>query len=90
MVPCSFPSGSILEKRETKIIPIKETSSTNPSFETRPNQKRTSGSVPLIKTESESETSALPAHSMYIHNVLTRKVPTTTYLVFTNNIKRFL
>ena len=38
------------------------------------NRKRIFGSVPLFKTESESQTDTLPAHSKYINYVLTRKV----------------
>ena len=30
--------------------------------------------MPQFKTESESETDTSPTHSMYIHNVLTRKI----------------
>ena len=37
-------------------------------------RKRIIGSVPLFKTESESETDTLPPHSKYIKDVLTRKV----------------
>ena len=52
---------------------IVETSSTKSSFKTIPKRKRIIGSVPLFKTESESETDDSPTHSKYIH-VLTRKV----------------
>jgi len=61
-------------KREPIPIPIIETGSTKPSSKTKPKRKRVIGSVPLFKTEIESETDALPTHSKYIHNVLTRKV----------------
>jgi len=61
-------------KREPIPIPIIETGSTKPSFKTKPKRKRIIGSVPLFKTEIESETDASPTHSKYIHNVLTRKV----------------
>ena len=37
-------------------------------------QNRIIGSVPLSKTESESETDTLPPHSKYILDALTRKV----------------
>ena len=51
-------------KREPIPIPIIETGDT----------KRVIGSVPLFKTESDSESDILPAHSKYIQDVLTRKV----------------
>ena len=55
------------EKRKRKSIPI-------PIIETGDTKrKRVIGSVPLFKTESESETDNLPPHSKYIQNVLTRK-----------------
>ena len=61
-------------KREHIPIPIIDTSSTKPSFKTKSIRKRIIGSVPLFKTEIESETITSPTHSKYIHNVLTRKV----------------
>jgi hypothetical protein len=62
------------QKREPIPIPITETGSTKPSFKTKPKLKRIIGSVPLFKTEFESETDDSPTHSKYIHNVLTRKI----------------
>ena len=63
----SFASRSILENRETKSgthpYPIVETSSTIPSFKTKPKPKRVIVSVSLFKTEIESETDASPSHS---------------------------
>ena len=53
-------------KQEPILIPIRETRDTKP--------KRIIGSVPLFKTESESETDILPPHSKYIQDVLIRKV----------------
>ena len=53
-------------KRERILIPIIEIVDTK--------SKRINGSVPLFQTKSESESGTLPAHSMYIQNVLTRKV----------------
>jgi len=61
--------------REPIPIPIVETSSTKPNFKTKPKRKRIIGSVPLFKTESESETVVLPIPSEYIQNVLKHKVP---------------
>jgi hypothetical protein len=55
---------------------IAKTGGTKPSFKTKP--KRTTGSMPLFKTEtleSESETDSLPVYLKYIHNVLKREVP---------------
>jgi hypothetical protein len=65
------------EKRKREPIPmsIAKTGGTKPSFKTKP--KRTTGSMPLFKTEtlqSESETNSLPMHLKYIHNVLKREV----------------
>jgi len=53
-------------KREPIPIPIIETGDAK--------RKRIIGSVPLFKTESESETDTLPPHSKYIKDVLTRNV----------------
>jgi len=68
----NFKSGK--QKREPISIPIIETGSNIPSFKPKPIRKLIIGSVPLFKTESESETDALPTNSKYIHNLLTRKV----------------
>ena len=62
------------EKQKLEPIPIIETSSTKTNFKTKPKRIRIIGSVPLFKTESESETDTSPTHSKYIHNVLTRNV----------------
>ena len=62
------------QKRVLIPIPIIETGSTKPIFKTKPNWKRIIGSVPLLKTESESERDTSPTRSKYIHDVLTRKV----------------
>jgi len=62
------------QKREPIPIPVIETGSTEPSFKTKPKRKRIIGSVPLFKTQSESETDVSPVHSEYIQNVLRRKV----------------
>ena len=56
------------EKRKREPIPILITESADAK------RKRIIGSVPLFKTESESETDTLPAHSKYIKDVLTHKV----------------
>ena len=53
-------------KREPIAIPIIESGDAK--------RKRIIGSVPLFKTESESETDTLPTHSKYIQDVLERKV----------------
>jgi len=55
------------QKREHFPIPIIETSSTKASFKTKPKRKRITGSVPLFKTEFESETDTSPTHSKYIN-----------------------
>jgi len=64
MDPSSFASGFILEtekrKREPTSIPIIESCSTKPTFKTKPKRKRIIGSLPLFKTESETEAS--PTH----------------------------
>ena len=62
------------QKREYIPIPIIVTGSTKPSFKTKPKRKSIIGSVPMFKTDSVSETDNSPTHSMYIHNVLTRKL----------------
>ena len=78
MNPSSFTLGSILktekEKRESIPNPIIEISRTKPSFKTKTKRKIIIGSVPLFKTDNESETNSSPMHSKYIHNLLTRKV----------------
>jgi len=61
------------QKREPIPIPIIETGSVEPSSK-KNKRKRIIGSVPLFKTESESETDVSPMHSEYIQNVLRRKV----------------
>ena len=62
-------------KREPIPIPIIEAGDVK--------QKRIIRSVPLFKTESESETDTLPSHSKYIKDVLTRKVShDTTFGVY--------
>ena len=53
-------------KREPIPIPIIETGNVK--------QKRIIGSVPLFKTESDSDTDIMPVHSKYINDVLTRNV----------------
>jgi len=73
-------------KREPIPIPIIETRSTTPSLKTKPKRKHIIGSVPLFQTEIESETDTSPAHSKYIHNVLTRKVSLDPLLVFNKMI----
>ena len=55
------------EKRKREPIPIPITETLDRK------RKRVFGSVPLFKTESESETDISPAHSRYIQDVLTRK-----------------
>ena len=56
------------EKRKRELIPI-------PTIEPGDTKrKHIIGSVPLFKTESESETDTLPPHSKNIKDVLTRKV----------------
>ena len=64
------------EKRKRQPIPIHiiETGSKKSSFKTNRKRKRIIVSVPLFKTEIDSETDASPSHSKYIHKVLTRKV----------------
>jgi hypothetical protein len=65
------------QKREPIPIPNVETKVTRPSFKTKKERKRITGSLPWFKTEtfgSESETDSLPFHSEYINNVLKRKV----------------
>jgi hypothetical protein len=78
MNPSSFTLGSILitekQKRESIPNPIIGTGRTKPSFKTKTNRKHIIGSVPLFKTDNESETNSSPTHSKYIHNLLTRKV----------------
>jgi hypothetical protein len=63
------------EKHKRKPIPIQiiETGSAKPRCKTKPKWKRIIGSVPLLKTESESERDTSPTFSKYIHDVLTRK-----------------
>ena len=56
------------EKRKTDPTPI-------PIIETGDKKRKLIiASMPLFKTETESETVTLPAHSKYIQDVLTRKV----------------
>ena len=74
------------QKRKPIPVPIIETGSTKPSFKTKPKRKRIIASVPLFKTESESETDISRTHSRYIHNVLTRKVSLdSTFGVYQND-----
>jgi hypothetical protein len=56
------------EKRKREPIPILITESADAK------RKRIIGSVPLFKTESESETDTLPAHSKYIKDILTQSI----------------
>ena len=63
-----------------------ENGSTKHSFKTKPKRKRIIVSVPLFKTEIESETDSSPTHSKYIHNVLTRIYHMTPLKVFTKMI----
>ena len=65
------------QKREPIHIPTVETKVTHPSFKTKSNRERRTGSLPWFKREtldSESESDSLPIHSEYINNVLKRTV----------------
>ena len=66
----SFASRSVLEDWETKTGTYPHSHNRNWRYK----RNRIIGSVPLFKTESESETDTLPAHSKYIQDLLTHEV----------------
>ena len=84
----SFASRSKLntEKYKREPLPIIGNGSNKPSFKKKHKRKRIIGSVPIVKTESESETDISSAYSKYIPNVLACKASAVhTFVVYEEN-----